>query len=240
MNNQDFSALVCHPERALPPHMAGTRAVRGLAIYRNNIHFSLIAALGVRFPVLRRMIGDESFTFCARAYVSVSKPSSPLLMFYGDDFPNFIAALPLLQEWPYLADVARVEAMRTHAYHAADCAALHVTDMNSDAIGRLLSLRFARHPAARLVSSCFPAATLWACGDPSVLTEAEWREQEVAITRAHNAVCVRAVPTGTAACLDALVAGTPLYEAVTASTPDPNAAPLLLAALLSCDLLAHP
>ena len=239
MNNQDFATLVCDPEHALPPALAGVKTTRGLSVYRNNISFSLIAALGHRFPVTRRLIGDESFSFCARLFVADHKPSSPLMMFYGDNFPDFIGALPLLQEWPYLSDVARIEAMRTHANHAADCTVLNVADMKSDVIADMLSRTMSRHPAAQIVVSRFPAATLWACGDPAMLGDDGWQGQEVAITRADSDVSVRIVPEGTAVCLDALASGATLYEAVMAPERDPHHAPLLLAALLSCDLLAH-
>ena len=56
----------------------------------------------------------------ARAFVAATPPRTPVLTTYGDEFAEFIAAFEPARELAYLADVARLEAARTHAYHAAD------------------------------------------------------------------------------------------------------------------------
>jgi len=94
------------------------------AVYRNNRMVSLLSALEARFPVTRKIVGAEFFKAAAREYISDEPPRSPIMMFYGDAFPKFLANFEPARGVPYLADVAELEAARTRAYHAADAAPL--------------------------------------------------------------------------------------------------------------------
>ena len=111
-------------------------------------------ALGTRFPATSRIVGEEFFNAMARVFVIAHPPRSPLLMTYGDDFPDFIADFEPAAELPYLADVARLEAARTRAYHAADAVLLDpaavAATIGQEALG---AVRFALHPSARRSSA---------------------------------------------------------------------------------------
>ena len=45
-----------------------------------------------RFPAVERLVGEEFFAGMAREFVMAHPPRSPLLLTYGDEFPDFIAA----------------------------------------------------------------------------------------------------------------------------------------------------
>ncbi|WP_318530149.1 MULTISPECIES: hypothetical protein [unclassified Rhizobium] len=60
----------------------------------------------------------------ALAYAERHPPRSPLLLFYGDDFADFVATFEPARDLAYLPDVIRLEAARGHAYHAADAVPL--------------------------------------------------------------------------------------------------------------------
>ncbi|KAG0919362.1 hypothetical protein G6F31_021147 [Rhizopus arrhizus] len=55
----------------------------------------------------------------ARVFAAATPPSSPVLLHYGAEFPDFIASFPPAEPLPYLADVARIERAATEAFHAA-------------------------------------------------------------------------------------------------------------------------
>ena len=93
---------------------------RRFAVYRNNVVTGLVKALRSRFPVTETIVGEEFFAAMARIFVTAQPPRSPLLATYGDAFPAFIVTFEPARDLPYLADVARLEAARTRAYHAAD------------------------------------------------------------------------------------------------------------------------
>jgi preprotein translocase subunit SecD len=119
----DFAAALIDPARDVPEFITSYTAHRPpkrFAVYRNNVASSLINALRTRFPATEKIVGDEFFAAMAHLFITGNLPRSPVLMFYGDAYPDFIAGFEPARELPYLPDVARLEAARTHAYHAAD------------------------------------------------------------------------------------------------------------------------
>jgi len=59
------------------------RSDRRFAVYRNNLAVGLVSALATRFPVVKRLVGDEFFRAMAHADASVDLPRPPLMMYYG-------------------------------------------------------------------------------------------------------------------------------------------------------------
>ena len=154
--------------RLAPP--AGLRAWNGsdpaqrFDVYRNNVMVSLIRALASGFPVTCQLVGDEFFHAMAREYVLSEPPTSPVLVEYGDGFPDFIARFPAAKGLPYLADVARLERMRIQSYHAQDAqvlAAEALPALMADPEG-LPNLRLSPHPACHVLRSRFAVFSVWA------------------------------------------------------------------------------
>src|SRR5712691_235094 len=100
------------------------RAESGLAVYRNNVVASLIKVVSARFPVTRRLVGEEPFVAAVRQFIAIEPPRSPLLLEYGDAFPQFLRRLGKDACINYVADIADLEVARGKAYHAADVAPL--------------------------------------------------------------------------------------------------------------------
>ena len=90
-----FAAALGEPSAA-PPAMTrgrlGAPDARRFSVYRNNVAVGLIGALEARYPVSRRIAGDDAFRALARAFVRAQKPRSPVMIAYGEDFPEFVAA----------------------------------------------------------------------------------------------------------------------------------------------------
>lgn len=134
------------------------------AIYRNNVAASLISALKATFPVCFELVGEEFFSLMALEFVRAHPPTSPVLAFYGDAFPDYIRHFPPAAPVPYLADIASLEYRRVLAYHAADD-----IPVSGEAIARALadvdcvqSLRITLHSSVQIVSSPFSVFSLWA------------------------------------------------------------------------------
>ena len=89
-----FAAALGEPS-APPPATThgrlGAPDARRFAVYRNNVAVGLIGALEARYPVSRRIAGDEQFRAMARAFVHRHKPRSPVMIAYGEEFPEFVA-----------------------------------------------------------------------------------------------------------------------------------------------------
>jgi hypothetical protein len=238
-----FAAALLDPELAPPRSVISHTAqapVKRFAVYRNNVMVSLIDALEARFPAAKRIVGEEFFRASALVFARANPPRSPLMMTYGDEFPDFIETFAPAAEIAYLADVARVEAARTRAYHAADALPLKLSDLAGVEADNLAELRFELHPSLEIVASAFPVVTIWAinAGEVAFAPIEDWRGEDALIIRPAFEVEVRRLPAGAAAFLQSLKAGDPLGEAAgiaLGSNPDFDLA-LNLAALVSAGL----
>lgn len=193
----------------------GRPDARRFAVYRNNVAVGLIASVEMRYPVTRRLVGDDFFRGLARAYVAGNKPRSPVLIHWGADFPAFIGAFEPAREIPYLADVARLENAWVEAYHAAEATPLGLAELATVDPERLGELRFVFHPAVRLLRLAHPAASIWAAhqGASEPRSPDHWRPEDALIARPHADVDVRILPTGGYQFAAALLSGASLAEA---------------------------
>jgi hypothetical protein len=221
----DFAAALLDPVRALPDGVtAHTRARpdKRFAVYRNNVVTGLIRALKTRFPAVMGVVGEVFFAAMAHAFVTAHPPRSPLLMVYGDDFPDFIAGFAPADDLPYLADLARIEAARTRAYHAADARALDPAELQALAPGELAAVRLTFHPSAEIVRSAHPVVTIWAMNsgiaEPAPIED--WRGEDALVLRPGDLVEVRKLPAGGAAFLAALSGGATLQAAAEAAVAE--------------------
>jgi hypothetical protein len=197
---------------------AGDTPARRFAVYRNNVLVSLVDALAARFPVTERLVGTGFFRAMAQAFAAAAPPASPLLMTYGDGFPDFIAAFPPAAGVPYLADVARLEAARTRAFHTADVAPLPDTALRALASRdgeRLLACRLTLHPSAEVLRSPFAVATIWSAhqGDHVPCGLDPEGPEDVLVARPESDVEVTRLPPGGARFAGALGEGATLAEA---------------------------
>ncbi|SCY63729.1 Putative DNA-binding domain-containing protein [Rhizobium sp. NFACC06-2] len=216
-----FADALLHPDRALPQ---GVTTARGradtsrFAVYRNNIYVGLTTALGQRFPVTKQLVGSQFFAGMARAYAADHKPVSPLIMHYGDDFPDFVAAFPPAATLAYLPDVARIEVAWTHAYHAADSLPLDVTALAGTAPERLAGTALIPHPSARFIQSDFPAGAIWSAHQGKTLSPVvDWQAEAVLVVRPAMHVEVHIIPPRDAAFAAFLLEGVILGEAAQAA-----------------------
>ncbi|RAI40253.1 DNA-binding domain-containing protein, partial [Rhodoplanes roseus] len=165
MSSAPFAAALLDPDRPLPGEITSHTArhpEKRFAVYRNNVTVGLVEALRTRFPATEKIVGEAFFAATAREFVRRHPPRSPLLMHYGDGFPDFLKDFPPAADMPWLADVARVEAARTRAYHAADAGPLGAEAFCAVAPEALGGLRVTLHPSAEIVRSKHPVVTIWA------------------------------------------------------------------------------
>ncbi|WP_196257904.1 DNA-binding domain-containing protein [Pelagibacterium limicola] len=216
-----FAGAVLDPEAPVP---GGVGCVRGeadplrFAVYRNNVHAGLVSALLAGFPAVARVVGEAFFSSMARAYVAQAKPRSPVMMFYGEDFSDFIAEFPPAAGLPYLPDLARLEYLCTQSYHAADAAVLDMRALAEIGEADLAETVLRLHPAARLLASPYAVGSIWSVqrGGQGRKVAADRRET-VLITRPRAEVRLTVVPEQDVAFIEALNAGATLGTAAEAA-----------------------
>jgi len=75
---ESFAAALADPSMGPPPQTRGCEGrpdARRFAVYRNNVAVGLIGSLEMRYPVTRRLVGDEFFRGLARAFVAHDAPA---------------------------------------------------------------------------------------------------------------------------------------------------------------------
>lgn len=217
----EFSAAFRHGLSAgdVPAFVTATdpaEAAIRFAVYRNNVAHSLREALGRRFSVVRRLVGDEFFGAMAAEFIAAHPPQSPVLQEWGWEFAGFLTEFPPVARLPYLPDVARIEWARGRAYHAADADPLDPSALVEDAPIRL-------HPSLRLLRLDQPAVSIWAANQPGRDGRVRGSGAETALIwrRPDFDVPVQALKPLDAAFITALMDGATLARASTLTDPVP-------------------
>jgi hypothetical protein len=212
-----FAAAVLGQPAELPIRAAtAARAESGLAVYRNNVMSGLIKVVAARFPAVRRLLGEDRFLESVRRFIAAEPPRSPLLLDYGDGFPQFLRSIGDDARIGYIADIADLEVARGKAYHAADAVSLPPLAFAAIPAERLAGLRLTFHPSVSLLQSRFPIVSLWhanqEAGDVGIP-----QEQAALIARPMLEVEVWNLPPGGFAFLTALRHGATMAAATEAA-----------------------
>ncbi|KTQ86452.1 hypothetical protein NS226_17890 [Aureimonas ureilytica] len=185
-------------------------------IYRNNIGVALATALENRFPVMRRLVGEDCFAALTQAYASVWRPRSPVMLSYGDELAAFIEGdgFPAVSGLPYLADVARLEADVSDAYHAAEAPVADLSAIACLAPEALDRTRLYPHAAVRILSSPYPVGTIWSAHQADGIAPVErWVSETVLVARPHADVRLTILPSADVPFVTAILGGVAIGEA---------------------------
>ena len=212
----EFTAALLNPEMPVPHGIVqpdGAPASKRFDVYRNNVVTSLIGAMGDAFPVIKMLVGEQFFDAVAGHYVRINPPTSPLMMFYGSGFPEFLDGFEPARQLPYLPDMARLELARRTAYHAADDPVLDPDALSKIAPEALGAVRLKLHASVQIVSSNHPVFSIWRFNATDDKTPIQAAAEAVLISRPLDQVQMQTLPAGGAAFLTALQTGHTLEEA---------------------------
>ena len=217
----EFQFALLDSERPVPVGVIGPGGLvdaRRFSIHRNTIMVGLVEALEQRFPVTRRLVGEEFFHAMARAFAAGNMPRSPLIMHYGDEIPAFIAAFPPARSLPYLSDVAALELAWSHAYHAPEAIPLGTDAIRSILPAALMRSTLTTHPSLHRLRSPYPVGSIWQMhqNEADVGASEDWAGEDLLVIRPYAEVTVKILPPGGHAFVGALVAG----ESIAAAADD--------------------
>ena len=219
-----FAEALLEPEQACPPGLITWNAsdhARRFAVYRNNVIVSLVDALADTFAVTQDLVGEAFFRAMARVFAYTNPPTSRLLVFYGETFPEFIERFPPAASLPYLADVARLEFLRVRAYHAADVAPVRSEDIVAVLADedKLPDLGLALHPSLAVLDSAAAVVALWAAhqGIGALATLVPDVPETALIVRDGLDVEVMSIPRASGVFIAAVKRGATLGDAMAAA-----------------------
>ena len=214
-----FTDALLNPDLPVPAGVVrpdGTPAKKRFDVYRNNVVVSLSEALADAFPVIKALVGDEFFRAMAGVYVRQSPPKSPLIMFYGDDFAEFLTGFDPVASLPYLPDMARLEHARRVSYHAADDPVADLSALGAMDEANLLSLRMTMQAATQVIQSKHPIFSIWRYNSSDDKSPIQDEGEDVLISRPMETVEMRTLPPGGAVFLTSLMSGQTLGDAAEA------------------------
>ncbi|KUJ85599.1 hypothetical protein AVO45_00985 [Ruegeria marisrubri] len=187
-------------------------AGRRFSVYRNNVAVSLTEAMHLAFPVIAKLLGKQNMDGLAGIFLRQHPPASPLMMHYGEAFPDFLQNTEQLAHLGYLPDVARLELALRRSYHAADS-----TPIAPEALAlppeELVNARLTFAPSMELVRSPWPIHAIWLFNTQDDAPKPQPGAQDVLITRAEFDPEPQLLPAGGADWIQAMQAGQPLGQA---------------------------
>lgn len=193
----------------------GAPAGKRFSVYRNNVIVSLSEALATAFPLVRKLLGGETFARLAAVYVRQHPPRSPLMMFYGDSLPAFLETFAPLAHIKYLPDCARLDVAMRQSYHAAETEPPDTSMLQMQE--RAMDARFDLAPATRILRSVWPLYDIWAFNMQADAAKPRAVAQDVLITRAEFDPAPHLLPQGAACWLEKLGHGHTLGAATDAA-----------------------
>ena len=175
--------------------IAGNRRLserQSLDIYRNNMRSALARALRTIYPACHRILGASCFNRLARAYMLDHTSQNSNLNNYGERFADFLAALCAereeLSEFPYLADLARLERQCHDAHYAADDSSFDFAKLAAVSENRQGDIVLQASHSLSLLSSPYPVRAIRELNlrdePPATAVQANERREYLVIHRA--------------------------------------------------------
>jgi hypothetical protein len=198
----------------------GISALARVAIYRNNLHEGFTKTLGLEFPVIRRLVGQDYFRQLALAFLAYHPSRSGDLHHVGAPFPGFLQQQFANTEYSYLADVARLEWAYQECLVAEDSDWLDPQTLRNIPADAYSNLQFTIRSACRLVNSRFPILHIWELNQsdaelPDVI-DLNTGPDHVVLVRTTAGLYLHRVPAGDFRLLTHLAAGQTLGRALEA------------------------
>ena len=205
-----FRSALLDPDEGRPQGLtdgAGRPAGRRFDVYRNNVAVSLSEALETAFPVIRKLVGADNFKLLAAAFLRKHPPTSPLMMFYGGEMPDFLGEFGPTSGTGYLPDVARLELLIRESYHAEDADPIDPTALQALTPDELTAATLHLSPAARLLQSRWPVFAIWRFNMEDEAPKPEMAAEDVLVVRPEMDPFPRLLPPGAATFISALKSG---------------------------------
>ena len=125
--------------------------IEHVEVYANGYFYRLLEVLGQDFPATSAIVGVDNFHNLVTGYIIEYPPSAPSIDHAGINFGAYLGTHPLLEHWPFLADLARLERATLDSFGAADAPALDADALRALAPAAWPVLALRAHPSTRLV-----------------------------------------------------------------------------------------
>lgn len=129
-------------------------SVERLEIYANAYFYRILDCLKEDFPATLATVGGDNFHNLVTAYLIEYPPTEPSIAYAGRYLAEFLhhpSMRSMVERWPFVADLARLERTLTEVFHAADAEPLNAATMRAVAPEDWPALAMRTHPALAIV-----------------------------------------------------------------------------------------
>ncbi len=127
-------------------------AVERLDIYAEMYFYRLLDCMKEDYPATLAVLGATNFHNLITGYLIAHPPSHPSLLYAGRHLADYLSSHPLRGEWPFIADLARLERGLIEVFHGPDAPALEPDALRAVAPSDWPALELRAHPALRLLA----------------------------------------------------------------------------------------
>lgn len=222
INQENLAVVLFDPLARVPAAIANVDCCTRADFRHAGIGGFLIRALAARYPVVRRLIGDDSFLEVARRFIAIQPPRLPIVQRFGEAFPEYLRSLGEAASFEYVADIAELEAARARAHHSADARPLDARVFSLLSTSSFNECGLVLHPSVALVASRFPIVTIWRANQTDTAGGIldQWRPEAALIVRSFLDVDVLLLPAGGHVFTNALLSGWTIGAAAASAGDD--------------------
>jgi hypothetical protein len=127
-----------------------------LEIYANAYFYRLLDVLKEEFPATLEVIGEANFHNLVTGYLIEYPPTEPSILYAGRNLADFLRAHPLIERWPYSADLAQLERACLDVFHELDARTLDAATMRLVLPAEWPGLVLKTQPASRILDLDWP------------------------------------------------------------------------------------
>ena len=139
----------------------GTPGVERLEVYARGYLARIREALAEVYEAVHHVLGEGMFTEVAHAYAARYPSADYNLSVAGRHLPEFLVASPLVERLPFLPDLAQLEWLVCHAFHASDQPPIDPARCSMLLLDDWARARLVFQSSVALVASRWPILDIW-------------------------------------------------------------------------------
>lgn len=136
-------------------------ATTRLQIYSNAYQFRLIEALSSNYPILQKYLGDELFQELALLYIDAHPSTFRSIRWFGDQLENFLREHDKYNEFPYLAELSKLEWHMTLTFDAPDREIIDIKTVMQIPLDDWVMMQFIPHPSVYILDFQWNVIQIW-------------------------------------------------------------------------------
>lgn len=134
-------------------------AESGLNVYQNGYYLRLLEVLEIDYPMLRKILGDDTFYAWGRAYIKAYPSHRFSVRHFGENFYKFLKDYP--QAEPFHSEMALFEWYLEDCMDAEDAPHLTIEELSKIPPENWIEISFTLHPSVASLPLYYNVGIIW-------------------------------------------------------------------------------